>query len=129
MKLFKRINVTSGDFIEDCLFESHPYLFETVLQPVTDEDGITTQQPVLKYVTTTVLVDSVDEAGVVTLAEQEQPVLDPQYIETEVPQGFYWPKWNGTEWVEGGFAPAPVEPEPTIDERLDSLEDVMLFLI
>ena len=36
-----------------------------------------------------------------------------EFINTEVPQGFYWPKWNGTEWVEGGQAPEPVEPEPT----------------
>ena len=35
-----------------------------------------------------------------------------EFINTEVPQGFYWPKWNGTEWVEGGQAPEPVEPEP-----------------
>ena len=26
--------------------------------------------------------------------------------------GFYLPRWNGTEWVEGGQAPEPVEPEP-----------------
>lgn len=35
-----------------------------------------------------------------------------EFINTEVPQGFYWPKWNGTEWVEGGQAPDPTEPEP-----------------
>ena len=35
-----------------------------------------------------------------------------EFIATEVPQGFYWPKWNGTDWVEGGQAPEPVEPEP-----------------
>lgn len=35
-----------------------------------------------------------------------------EFINTEVPQGFYWPKWNGVEWVEGGQAPEPIEPEP-----------------
>ena len=33
-------------------------------------------------------------------------------LETAQAQGFYWPKWNGTEWVEGGQAPEPTEPEP-----------------
>lgn len=41
-----------------------------------------------------------------------------EFIKTEVPQGFYWPKWNGTEWVEGGQAPEPIVPEPTTDELL-----------
>ena len=35
-----------------------------------------------------------------------------EFIATEVPQGFCWPKWNGVEWVEGGQAPEPIEPEP-----------------
>ena len=41
-----------------------------------------------------------------------------EFIATEVPQGLYWPKWNGTEWVEGGQAPEPIEPEPAIEELL-----------
>lgn len=68
MKLFRKIDTTTGNFLEDVLFESHPTL----------EDG----------------------------------ELDPQYIEEAPAQGFYWPKWNGTEWVEGGQAPEPIEPEP-----------------
>jgi hypothetical protein len=55
--------------------------------------------------------------------------MGPYYIDVEVPQGFYLPRWNGTDWVEGGTAPEPVPHDPTVDERLDSLEDVMLFLI
>ena len=35
-----------------------------------------------------------------------------EFIATEVPQGLYWPKWTGTEWVEGGQAPKSTEPEP-----------------
>ena len=53
-------------------------------------------------------------------------------LEVEPAQGFYWPKWNGTEWVEGGEPlpiPDPIPYKPTSDERLDSLEEVMLFLI
>lgn len=43
---------------------------------------------------------------------------DPAYIETPVPgdAGFWWPRWNGTTWEEGGTAPEPVQPEPTPEE-------------
>ena len=92
MKLFRKIDTTTGNFLEDVLFESHP----TVL----DAEGNT--------------------------------VLDAQYVEDAPKQGFYFPRWNGTEWVEGGKplpTPDPIPHEPTTDERLGSLEEVMLFLI
>ena len=47
-----------------------------------------------------------------------------EFIATEVPQGFYWPKWTGTEWVEGGVAPEPTEPEqqvPTMEQMAIAL--------
>ena len=66
MKLYRKIDTTTGNFIEDVLFESEP------------------------------------------------PFDDGSYISTPVPQGFYLPKWNGTEWVEGGVAPEPTEPEPQV---------------
>ena len=92
MKLFRKIDTTTGNLIEDVIFESHP----TVL----DAEGNT--------------------------------VLDAQYVEEAPKQGFYLPRWNGTEWVEGGEPlpiPDPIPSEPTVDERLNSLEEVMLFLI
>ena len=113
MKLFRKIDTTTGNFIEDVLFESHPFLMETVLVDVTDEEGIITQ---------------VEETQPLLDAEGN-PQLDPQYVEEAPPQGLYLPRWTGTEWVEGGTAPEPAPHDPTIDERLDSLEDVMLFLI
>ena len=70
MKLFRKIDTTTGNFLEDALFDTHP----------TMEDG----------------------------------ELDPQYIEEAPKQGFYLPRWNGTEWVEGGQAPEPTEPEPQV---------------
>ena len=100
MKLYRKIDTTTGNFIEDCLFESHPTL----------EDG----------------------------------ELDPQYIEEAPTQGFYWPRWNGTEWVEGGVVPEPQphEPEPqvlTMEEmaialmkaqaELEATTEVLDFLI
>ena len=129
MRLFKKIDTTTGMFVEDCLFNYHPYLTETVLQDFTDEEGVTTQHEVTQTVTTTVLVDVIDEEGVVTQVEQEQPVYDPQYVEQDVPQGFYWPKWNGTEWVEGGVAPEPTAPVPTDVERIEVMEEALDFLL
>ena len=81
MKLFRKIDTVTGNFLEDVLFESHPTL----------EDG----------------------------------ELDPQYIEDAPSQGFYWPKWNGTEWVEGGVAPEPTEPEP----QVPTMEEVAIALM
>ena len=81
MKLFRKIDTATGNFLEDVLFESHPTL----------EDG----------------------------------ELDPQYIEDAPSQGFYWPKWNGTEWVEGGVAPEQTEPEP----QVPTIEEVAIALM
>ena len=98
MKLFRKIDTVTGNFLEDVLFESHPTL----------EDG----------------------------------ELDPQYIEDAPKQGFYLPRWNGTEWVEGGQTPEPTGPEPqppTMDQmanalmkiqtELEATTDVLDFLI
>ena len=81
MKLFRKIDVATGNFLEDVLFESHPTL----------EDG----------------------------------ELDPQYIEDVPAQGFYWPKWNGTEWVEGGVAPETTEAEP----QVPTIEQIAIALM
>ena len=92
MKLFRKIDTTTGDFIEDVLFESHPI--------VLDAEGNT--------------------------------ILDAQFVEEAPQQGFYLPRWNGTEWVEGGQAPEPVEPEPQAPseaERIEMLENMLLLLM
>ena len=89
MKLFRKIDPITGNFIEDVIFELHP----TVL----DAEGNT--------------------------------VLDAQYVEEAPPQGFYWPKWNGTEWVEGGVAPEPTPPVPTDVERILAMEEALDFLL
>ena len=92
MKLFRKIDPITGNFIEDVIFESHP----TVL----DAEGNT--------------------------------ILDAQYVEQAPQQGFYLPRWNGAEWVEGGQAPEPVEPEPQAPseaERIEMLENMLLLLM
>ena len=92
MKLFRKIDPITGNFIEDVIFESHP----TVL----DAEGNT--------------------------------ILDAQFVEEAPQQGFYLPRWNGTEWEEGGQAPEPVEPEPQAPseaERIEMLENMLLLLM
>lgn len=76
MKLYRKIDQNTGNFLEDVLFENEPSF----------DDG--------------------------------------SYISVPVPQGFYWPKWNGAEWVEGGQAPEPTEPElqaPTVEQMAIAL--------
>ena len=113
MKLFRKIETATGNFIEDCLFDSHPILTETVLVDVTDEEGIITQ---------------VEELQPLLYAEGN-PQFDPQYVEEAPPQGLYLPKWTGTEWVEGGVAPEPVPQALSEAERLEILENTLLLLM
>ena len=113
MKLFRKIDTTTGNFIEDCLFDSHPILTETVLVDVTDEEGIITQveelQPLL------------DADG--------NPQFDPQYVEEAPPQGLYLPRYLNGVWVEGGTAPEP-EPQALSEaERIEMLENTLLLLM
>ena len=83
MKLFRKIDTITGNFLEDVLFESHP-----------------------------------------TLEDDE---LDQQYVEEAPAQGFYLPKWNGTEWVEGGQAPEPTVPKLSTDEKLTQMAEQLII--
>ena len=112
MKLFRKIDPTTGNFLEDCLFESQPMLTEIVTTEI-EVEGV---------------VETIEQEAVV-LDTEGNPLADPQYIDVEVLQGFYLPKWNGTEWVEGGVAPEPVVPELSDSERIDSLEIALLEML
>lgn len=112
MKLYRKIDPTTGDFIEDCLLESQPMLTE-ILTTEIEVEGV---------------LETIEQEAVVLDADGN-PVADPQYVEDDVPQGFYWPKWNGTEWVEGGVAPDPVPPVPTEVERIAAIEETIDFLL
>ena len=70
------------------------------------------------------------------LLETGEP--DPAYIETPVPTGagFWRPRWDGAEWVEGLTAEEitarqaeATPPVPTPEERLAALEAAMLEMI
>ena len=113
MKLFRKIDTTTGNFIEDCLFELHPILMATVLIDVTDEEGIITQ---------------VEEIQPVLDAEGNAQ-LDPQYVEEAPPQGLYLPRYLNGVWVEGGVAPEPAPEALSEAERIEMLENTLLLLM
>ncbi|CZR03326.1 hypothetical protein [Trichococcus collinsii] len=113
MKLFRKIDTTTGNFLEDVLFESHPFLMKTIQKEITLEDGAT----------------EIRVAEKPLLDEEGNTQLDPQYIDVEVPQGFYLPRWAGTEWVEGGVAPEPITSQPTVEDRLAMAEMAILDLM
>lgn len=43
-------------------------------------------------------------------------------VTTICPDGFYRPRWDGSQWVEGGSAPDPGPHIPTAEERIAQLE-------
>ena len=111
MKLFRKIDVKTSNLLEDVLFENHPFLTETVLVDVTDQEGTITQveeiQPVL------------DEEG--------NPQPDPQYVEEAPPQGLYLPRYLNGVWVEGGVAPEPTTPQLSTDEKLTQMAEQLVI--
>lgn len=96
MKLYRKIDTTTGNFLEDVLFETHPFLMEESILESRDELGNITPH----------------SEWVPVLDAEGNTILDAQFVEEAPQQGFYLPRWNGTEWVEGGQAPEPIEPEP-----------------
>ena len=50
-------------------------------------------------------------------------------LDVEPAQGFYLPRWNGTEWIEGGTAPEPTPPVLTEVERIVAMEEALDFLL
>ena len=50
-------------------------------------------------------------------------------LDVEPAQGFYLPRWNGTEWVEGGVTPEPTIPVLTEVARIEALEEALDFLL
>ena len=113
MKLFRKIDVSTGNFLEEVLFESHPFLMETVLVDVTDQEGTITQVEEIQPM--------IDAEG--------NPQFDPQYVEEAPPQGFYLPQYLNGVWVEGGVAPEPVPQALSEAERIEMLDNMLLLLM
>lgn len=113
MTLYNIIDTDTGKYVEFVILDSHPPLTEIANEEITLGDGSTE--------TIETVVNILDDDG--------QPIPDPQYIAEPVPPGFYWPRWDGAKWVEGGQAPEPTPQEPTEKERLDNLENTILMLL
>ena len=111
MKLFRKIDTTTGKFLEDVLFESHPFLMETVMVDVTDQEGTITQVEEIQSV----------------LDAEGNPQPDPQYVEEAPPQGLYLPRYLKGVWVEGGVAPEPTTPQLSTDEKLTQLAEQLVI--
>lgn len=50
---------------------------------------------------------------------QDDEATPPDCIETPCPDGFYKPKWDGTQWIEGGSAPVETDEQKKL--RYDAL--------
>ena len=46
-------------------------------------------------------------------------------LDVEPAQGLYLPKWNGTEWIEAGTPTEPTPQEPTLEERVTTVEEIV----
>ena len=113
MKLFRKIDTTTGNYIEDVLFESHPIVMEESTWESMDEFGNITPH----------------SEWIPVLDAEGNTILDAQFVEEAPQQGFYLPRWNGTEWVEGGVAPEPVPQALSEAERIEMLENMLLLLM
>ncbi len=111
MKLFRKIDAKTGNLLEDMLFESHPFLMETVLVDVTDQEGTITQVEEIQPM--------IDAEG--------NPQFDPQYVEEAPPQGMYLPRYLNGVWIEGGVAPEPTTPQLSTDEKLTQLAEQLVI--
>ena len=117
MKHFVHKIDASGLFVEDCFWEDNA----TPEVPGTDAIPAVPGAPEVPAV--------LDDAGnVITPAIPAVPEIPevpavaaiPAYLGDPMPAdlvaahcqgGFYWPKWDGTQWIEGGTAPAPQVPQ------------------
>ncbi|WP_027410375.1 hypothetical protein [Anoxybacteroides tepidamans] len=86
-------------------------------------------------------VSRVDEAGffIEPVLVDEKDTLSPDLIKTPVPEGFYKPRWDGTQWVEGmseeefnQLKANQPEPSPSSDElklRVENVEGAVIGLM
>lgn len=123
----KYIKIDSQAFyVEDVILNEVPVKKQTItktryeLVPEYDEEGVLIKedsQPI-EYQETETITD-----------ENGNPILEEGFVAVECQGGFYKPKWNGTEWVEGltqeeiqAIKNSALPTEPTLEERLQSLE-------
>ena len=90
--LYRKID-ENGLFIEDVIFSEAPVLTEIITE---DVEHVSYSEDGEELIT----VESVERTVAIT-DDNGNTIADPQYIVEPVPQGFYHPKWNDSEWVEG----------------------------
>lgn len=81
-------------------------------------------------------VSRIDANGVYIepIAIEEGQEVPADCITIEPPQGLYWPRWDGTQWIEGMSADAIERLKqtliiPTIEKRLSDVEDALLMMM
>ena len=78
--------------------------------------------------------DYILESIPVIKIQDGKEIADPYYIETLCPDGFYRPRWDGTQWIEA-LIQAEIDvinnviPQPTQEERLQAVEDALLTVL
>jgi hypothetical protein len=69
---------------------------------------------------------------------EDDEITPSDCIETECPNGFYKPKWNGAQWAEGltqaeidaiKNTPIPKTDEEKLKTRIDAVENALMLLI
>lgn len=80
----------------------------------------------------------IDELGtyIEDVILEDEDIVPEDCIETDCPEGFFWPKWNGTKWIEGksnaeieSIKALTTKIEPSRDDRLAALENAMIEMI
>ena len=78
------------------------------------------------YFVEDVLVESVPTIEIVNEDETTFTISDPSYISVPCQGGFYKPKWDGEKWFEGAETIEIIEEEPTTEEVLSDLIQVLI---
>lgn len=83
--LYRKID-SNGLFVEDVILNKPPYKMNLILK-------------------TEYVLENEEPKEIQYYVDEPTGELEDCYVEGDVPQGFYHPRWNGEEWVEGGTAP------------------------
>lgn len=83
------------------------------------------------------MVYIIDEDGyyIEDMIIDDNDLLPSNCVLLQAPQGFYKPKWTGSEWVEGAAQHEideiinPKQTIPTVEDRIIELENTLLALL
>jgi hypothetical protein len=108
----------TGLFVEDALWDDGAYPAQSGLPKMTE--GQPSVPPVLDADGTEIVPELPEVLPAQELDADGNPVwitppveafdgnpIPPDMVAEPVPGGFFWPRWDGKAWVEGGEAPKP----------------------